>query len=153
MNDKHRYVWFAVFVLAVFVVGVSGGALADRLLRPPAPAALQVRRAPFGRAPGEPARVRHALASDLNLTADQQRQLDVIFATRREHILQIQGEMQNRFETEQREFRDEIAKILTPDQRKRFDEWLSREQLPGVRLQHRQGPGGGRGPGRGRGPF
>ncbi len=152
MNDKRRYIWFAVFVLVVFVVGAAGGVLADRLLRPRAPADPQGRRAAAGRGPAEPGRVRHQLSVDLNLTADQQKQLDAIFATRREHVQQLQSEMQARFETEQRDFRAEIAKILTPDQQKRFEEWLSREQVPGLRLQHRPGMGPGRGMGRGRGP-
>ncbi len=145
MNDKRRYIWFAVFVLVVFVVGAAGGVVTDRLLRPPAGGEGEVR-------PG-PLRVRHRLGVDLNLTADQQRQLDAIFAARRDRIAKIQDEMQARFMTEQKEFRDEIAKILTPDQRNRFEEWLSHDQMPGLRIPHRQGPGRGMGgPGRGRGP-
>jgi Spy/CpxP family protein refolding chaperone len=90
------------------------------------------------------------LATDLDLTSAQQAELDAILARRRQRIEQVQGEVQARFEAEQREMRDEIAKILTPDQRKKFEGWLSREPFPG--MWRMPGPGMGRGRGMGGGP-
>jgi Spy/CpxP family protein refolding chaperone len=157
MQDKHLRLWFVVFVLAVFMAGVGGGSILDRYLGRGGP------RNPAGgprRAggPGGPGGVQMArrLATDLDLTSAQQAELDAILARRRQRIEQVQGEVQARFEAEQREMRDEIAKILTPDQRKKFEGWLNREPFPGMWRMPGPGMGRGRGmgggPGRGRGP-
>ncbi len=153
MNDKHLHAWFVVFVVAVFLAGMGGGVILDRYL---APRALASRPGPgprglFGPAAAA-ATLRHDLPDVLQLTADQRAKLDEIFANRRQRIQQIQSENWARFDTEQRELREEIAKILTPEQRKRFEDWLAREPMPGLRHPAGRGMGPGRGRGRGMGP-
>lgn len=157
MNDKHLRVWFVVFVIAVFGAGIAGGLILGRYIGLPPEVVAMRGRPMFGAAPARapaPAMVMHRLVRDLDLTAEQRTQLDKIFADRRQRIQQIQGEVQARFDSEQRDLRQEIEKILTPDQRKRFEEWLSREPLPGMGFGRRRGmgPGRGLGPGRGMGP-
>src|SRR5512133_2104102 len=123
MNDKHLRAWFIVFIIAVFLAGIGGGMIVDRLLgRPPG----MGRRAggPGGPPPGNPAVEMARLANFLDLTSEQKGQLEKIFAERRKRLDEIRGEMQARFNTEQQDFRATIEKILTPDQRKRFEDWL-----------------------------
>ena len=160
MNDKHLRAWFVVFVIAVFLAGAGGGLIFDRYI------ALAAQRNPragvrpgagpvFGPGAGIPM-IRHRLATDLGLTADQQAKLETILANRQKRIQEVQGEVRARFESEQREMRDEIQKILTPEQQKKFEGWLLREPMP-PGMMHGPGSGMGRGrgmggPGRGRGP-
>ncbi len=154
MNDKHLRAWFVVFVVAVFLAGIGGGMILDRFLARPPAQPPPGRRAGLGGAPppGGNAAVEVArLVSYLDLTDQQKTQLQAIFADRRQRIEQIRGEMQGRFDKEQRDFRETIEKILTPDQRRRFEEWLAREPLPGIRRGRGMGPGRGLGPGRGMG--
>ncbi len=157
MSDKHLHAWFVVFVIAVFLAGMGGGVILDRYvgrrlpagrLRPPGVAV-------FGPGVAAPAMVRHDLVNDLQLSADQQAKLDQVFANRHKRIQEIQNQNRARFEAEQQELRSEIAKILTPEQQKKFEQWLAREPMPGLRHPGRGmgGPGRGMGPGRaGRGP-
>jgi hypothetical protein len=158
MNDKHLRIWFVVFVIAVFMGGVGGGMILDRYVGPLPEAARMPGRRAFGPASSPapaPAMVMRRLVRDLNLTPEQQTQLDQIFADRRKRIEQIQGEVQARFDSEQRDLRAAIEKILTPEQRKRFQDWLAREPMPGIRRGPGRGlggPGRGLGPGRGMGP-
>ncbi len=153
MNDKHLRVWFVVFVVAVFLAGVGGGMMFDRFFGPPprrAPVMTNRGAAGFAFGPEAPMVMRR-LVRDLNLTSDQQAQLDKIFADGRQRLQQTQSEVRARFEDQQKQLREAIEKILTPDQRKRFEDWLAREPLPGIRRPGR-GPGWGGGPGRGMGP-
>jgi Spy/CpxP family protein refolding chaperone len=162
MNDKHLRAWFVVFVVAVFMAGAGGGLILDRYIgladqRNPRAGPRPVGR-PGGPGPGAGVpMIRHRLATDLDLTAEQQAKLDAILANRQKRIEQVQSEVRARFESEQREMREEIQKILTPEQRKKFEGWLLREPMP-PGMMHVPGTGMGRGrgmgsgPGRGRGP-
>lgn len=162
MVDKHLRVWFVVFVIAVFLAGMGGGMILDRLVGPPRPGARPVAAGGPAQGPGRGMGAGVAmqrLAVDLALTAEQRPKLDAILAESRTRIQQVQGEVQGKFEAEQQWMRDEIRKILTPEQQKRFDEWIARGPMPGLMRGGRgmapgMGPGRGRGmgPGRGRGP-
>jgi hypothetical protein len=160
MNDKHLRTWFVVFVVAVFMAGIGGGMILDRYVAP-LPRLIPMggggrRYAQPPPAPNPRAEMER-LGRYLELTPEQRAQLDKILADRRTRNEDIRAEMQARFDKEQRDFRETIAKILTPDQRTRFEDWLAREPLPGIRggRGRRMGPGGmgpGGGMGRGRGP-
>lgn len=154
MVDKHLRAWFVVFVVAVFLAGMGGGMIVDRLVgaprvRPGQPGGMPVGR---GMAPGG---AMHRLVTDLALTADQRPKFDAIIEDSRVRLQQVNGQVRQQFDAEQARMRNEIRKILTPDQQKTFDEWIAREPMPGLM---RGGPGMGRGrgmgmgPGRGRGP-
>jgi Spy/CpxP family protein refolding chaperone len=163
VNEKHLRAWFAVFVVAVFMAGIGAGLILDRYLGPPRATrtGFVPLGAPAGRGAGGglgPAMMTHRLAAELDLTGDQQKQIDEIFARRRQHLEQIRGEVRAKFETEQTGLRNEIRKVLTPDQQKRFEQWLL-EPMPGTRHPPggpgvgRGGPARGMGPGRGGGRF
>jgi hypothetical protein len=150
MNDRHLRVWFVVFVIAVFASGVGAGSLLERYMRPGAgrlaPGMIQAgARGQAGVGPG--VMMHRQLNERLQLTADQRQQIDAIFAKRRARLATIRSEINARFDTEQRDFRDEIKKVLTPEQQKKFDEWLLAPPMFGPR----HAPGRGMGPGMGRG--
>ncbi len=155
MNERHLRAWFVVFVVAIFLAGIGAGLILDRYVGPrPLPRAdlaTAGRLGPRGGGAGfGPAVVTRRLANQLNLTADQQKKIDDIFARRRQRLQEIRSEVRARFESEQRDLRDEISKVLTPDQQKRFEQWLA-ESGPGMRRGG--GPGFGRGgAGRSEGP-
>jgi hypothetical protein len=162
MSDKHLRAWFVVFVVAVFMAGAGGGLILGRYVEP---------RARFNRPGGRgdtamggfagrgrgPGGLAYSLSTELNLTPEQKTKLDGILAERQARFQQIQGELTARFESEQRDMRSQIEKILTPEQRKRFDQWVPAEGTPGL-IWRGRGPGRGRGmgpgmaPGRGMGP-
>ena len=145
MSDNRTRIWFSLFVLAVFSVGLASGVLIGRRLAPPPPRGLGF--AMGGRGPGSggppPARLIERLDAELHLTADQRAQVERIFEARRQGLQAVQNEVLARAEKEQRELQAEIRKVLTPDQQQRFDKWLA--DAPRGRR--------GRGPGMGLGPM
>ena len=133
-------VWFGLFVAVVFAAGVGAGVmLAPRLMPPFEPRAGAPVRAPgdrgnFPRPPGMgPVRLAPQLAKELGLDAEQERQLDEVFARRRERLESIQHGVRDQFETEQRALREEIRKILNEEQMAKFEEWLRRPSRRGQR--------------------
>ena len=141
MSDNRVRIWFSLFVLVVFCVGVAGGVLLDRSVG---------RRAYFNRAfdrgvprgpmdfgpggpgpgsgPGGPRRggppprmLVDRLANELDLTAEQRTKIEEVLTARRARLETVQREVRERFETEQNSLRDEIRKVLTPEQQQKFD--------------------------------
>jgi Spy/CpxP family protein refolding chaperone len=127
MADSKVRIWFALFVLVVFCVGLTGGVLIGRRLplRP-------VDRAPFGpRESGTPDGRRggplrgmlvERLARDLDLTPEQRAKIDAILADRRARLDALQRDARQRFEEEGRGVREQIRGVLTPEQQRKFDE-------------------------------
>lgn len=120
--------WFGAFVLLVFVMGLAAGIAVDRYTRArPEP--------PFGRGPlgGRPpaaAVLVERLDRELNLSADQQRQLESVLQRNRQRMQAFQASTREEFETLRRELDAEIRAILTPEQRAKFDERASRRRRP-----------------------
>jgi Spy/CpxP family protein refolding chaperone len=141
MSDNRVRIWFSLFVLAVFCVGLAGGVVVGRSIG---------RRAYFGgpfdrggaggpmdfgpggpggpgmggprRGGGPPSRMLvDRLASDLDLTADQRTKVEEVLTARRTSMETLQRDVRGRFEAEQRSLRDEIRKVLTPEQQEKFD--------------------------------
>lgn len=130
MADSKVRVWFALFVLVVFCVGLAGGVLigrrmprerpVDRVLRGPRdapPGPLDGRR-------GGPLRgmLVERLARDLDLTAEQRAKIDAILADGRGRLDALQRDARQRFDDEGRALRAQIRGVLTPEQQRRFDE-------------------------------
>jgi len=146
MADSRMRVWFALFVLAVFCLGGAAGMfIGARLERPdrpwrsgvgydPGPGRGQ-RGVPGGGPPPEVLLER--LTRDLGLDSSQREQIGAVLEASRERVGQFQREVRAQFDTEQRTLREEIRKVLTPDQQERFDRSLERGRR-----------GRGRGPGR-----
>jgi len=130
MSDSRMRIWFSMFVLVVFCVGLAGGVLIgrriaggrflDRGFRGPGEFGPG-----FGEGrPGSPARglLLERLTRDLDLTADQRSQIDTVLSARRGRLEALRQDVNARFEAEQRSLSDEIRKVLTPEQREKFDQ-------------------------------
>jgi len=139
MSDNRVRIWFSLFVLVVFCVGLAGGVLLGRSIG---------RRAYFdrpfdrggGRGPmdfdrggpgpmggprpggGPPPRLLvDRLASELDLTADQRTKIEEVLTARRTSMETLRRDVRDRFDAEQRSLRDDIRKVLTPEQQAKFD--------------------------------
>lgn len=154
MSDNRTRIWFALFVLAVFCVGLAAGAIVGGRLGPLPP---EFDGPPFagpggrrGGPPGPggpggpppPGRLIDRLDRELQLTDDQKAAIQKIFEARREPLERAQREMRERMDREQRELQADIRTVLTTDQQPKFDKWLEADRERGR----------GRGRGRG-GPF
>ena len=128
MSDSRTRIWFSLFVLAVFCVGLAVGLGIGRHMGPPP------RGGPFfgdngprgGRGPGgpPPGMLIDRLGRELQLTPDQKTRIEHIFRERRDRLEGVQRDVIARAEQEQRELQAEIRKVLTPEQQPRFDRWL-----------------------------
>jgi len=138
MSDNRVRIWFALFVLVVFGIGLAGGVVLDRSLgrrssfdrfsdRGPRG---QVDVGPGGQGPGggsrrgggPPPRVLvDRLARDLDLTADQRTKIERVLTARRTRLETVQREVRERFDAEQQSLREEIRTLLTPEQQEKFD--------------------------------
>jgi Spy/CpxP family protein refolding chaperone len=144
MSDNRTRIWFSLFVLAIFGLGLATGLFMGRRMAPPA---RMVEGGPMMRGPmggvsmpaQPPGMLLERLDRALRLSAEQRGQLEQIFKSRGDRLAEVQREVVARADEERREMQAEIRTILTPEQQERFDRWL--EQPP-------RGPGRG---GRGRG--
>ena len=148
MSDNRTRIWFSLFVLAVFCVGLASGLILGRRLGPP-PRNPDPRFVAGAGAPGPgggapPRRLLERLDEVLKLTPDQHAQVEQIFESRRKGLEAVQSEVIARAQKEQQELQAEIRKVLTPEQQERFDRWLAESPRGGRR---------GRGPGMGLGPM
>jgi Spy/CpxP family protein refolding chaperone len=149
MSDNRIRIWFSLFVLAVFCVGLAGGVLIGRRLSPDR---VRVFRPPPGadfRGPmigpgqgigggGAPAgRLVERLTRELDLTSDQRSKIEGVLSARRARFDTLQQEVRSKFEVEQESLRNEIRAFLTPEQQQKFDE---REQELRSRFGGRRGP-------------
>ena len=139
MSDNRSRVWFALFVLAVFCVGLATGVLLGRrMIGPPD-------GAPGGRRGGPPPGILlERLSRDLSLSEDQRARISVVLKASRERLDQFQQETHDRLEAEQRSLREQIRRELTPDQQPKFDRWIADNppRGPGRRGRADRPPGG-----------
>jgi Spy/CpxP family protein refolding chaperone len=133
MSDNRIRIWFSLFVLAVFCVGLAGGVLigrrlaGDRVLvrggfRPPPGGDF---RGPMGeRMGGAPlaGRLLERLTRELDLTDDQRSKVEAVLTARRSRLDALQQDVRAKFEAEQDSLRTEIRAVLTPEQQQKFDE-------------------------------
>lgn len=61
------------------------------------------------------------LASELDLTADQRTKIEEVLTARRTSMEALRRDVRERFDAEQRSLRDDIRKVLTPEQQEKFD--------------------------------
>jgi hypothetical protein len=113
-----QHVWFALFVLAVFVTGVGAGLTMARFA-PSGP--LFGRGGPPrpDRPPGPPDVVQR-MTRDLGLSTEQQQRLHVVFRNAGERFERFRATSQDQFEALRRQLRGEIEEVLTEEQRVRF---------------------------------
>jgi hypothetical protein len=148
MSDSRPRIWFALFVLAVFCVGLASGVLLGRrMIGPPG--------RPFGDFGGPPGLVGgrrggpppgillERLNRQLSLTEDQRARIDVVLKASRERLDQFQQDTHNRLDREQHALREEIRKELTAEQQRKFDRWIEENppRGPGRRGRAERPPG------------
>jgi hypothetical protein len=103
MSDNRTRIWFSLFVLAIFGIGLAAGLVLGRWTAPPARLGdgAPVMRGPVGRMPppGQPPGVLiERLDRMLRLSAEQRAQLEKIFRTRGDRLATIQREVVERAE-------------------------------------------------------
>ncbi len=143
-----RRIWFAVFVLAVFSVGLTAGIALDRYL-------IFARRPAFARGGGpgpfggpglfgnrrpSPTDIADRLARELDLNGDQERKLEEILTRGTERMEAFQSGNRRQFDGLRQQLDAEISAILTPEQRAKFEKQQEK------RRRERPRPGGS-GPG------
>ena len=135
MSGSRVRIWFSLFVLAVFCVGLAGGVLVDRAITRRAYFARGLDRGSRGpmefgpggsgsrRGGGPPPRLLvDRLTKDLSLTPEQQTKIEEVLTASRTRVETLQRDVRERFEAEQHSLREEIRKILTPEQQQKFDQ-------------------------------
>lgn len=130
MSDSRTRIWFSLFVLAVFCVGLAAGMVICRRMGPPPPGPgpmfLGDNPPGRGRGPG-PGPLIERLDHELQLTPDQKTRVQAIFDERRGRLEAVQRDVLARADQERRELQQEIRKVLTPEQQARFDRWVAEQ--------------------------
>jgi Spy/CpxP family protein refolding chaperone len=122
--------WFAVFLIIVFLLGIGTGLTVDRFADPGP-------RGPrgFGRmGPGpRPAALADRMSRELNLSSTQREQLEQVFVRGAERLENYRRDSRRQFASLSRQLNSEVEAVLTPEQRERFR--AMRRERP------RRGPG------------
>jgi Spy/CpxP family protein refolding chaperone len=118
-------IWFAVFVLVVFLMGLATGITIDRFASP----ARRPTRAVGGIGAGpRPAVLADRMSRELDLSDAQKQQLEEIFKRAAGRLETFRRESRQEFGALSRELDAEIEAVLTPEQREKF-----RQMRPGRR--------------------
>jgi len=150
---NRTHVWFSAFVVILFAAGVASGVALDRAMgwghRPgtgfrSGPGEQSGRGMGSGRdngAPGGPGGGRSGrggpggqdgppteafvkeLDQALTLTTDQKTKITAVIDASRPRLRTLQEEVSKKFSDEQQSLNDAIAKLLTPEQSKKLDEF------------------------------
>lgn len=142
MNSTNMRLWAGLFVLVVFVAGAAAGFALRPLLVDDAMTPRFVGRGLRGG--GAPLtrmteRLLDRIASNIDLTSEQESELRLLFDSRRDRMRSISEEVRDRFEAEQDQMSSALAEILTEDQLAVFENEI-------VRMRRRErGPRGPRG--------
>ena len=119
-NRKALALIILVFVLGV-ALGAVGHSVADRRVlgaRTQQPAFLQPRP--------NPPRAVSRLTSELDLTAEQQKQIGDILADMQHRYDVVHDQMNPQFAEIREQGHDQIRQVLTPEQRPKFEDFLNR---------------------------
>jgi hypothetical protein len=121
------------WLLVVFVLGVALGVVGTYVMRT---------RVFAHRQPSEhtPASRLDRLNHELNLTPDQQKQIDAILTSVQSRYDAIHQSVVPQYEDARKQGREQIRQVLTPDQQVKFDDFLRR-----IDEEHKNHPQGGPG--------
>jgi Spy/CpxP family protein refolding chaperone len=115
-NQSNRKAYLIVFVL--FILGIALGSVGTYLVT------MRVQAARLGSA-GDRAPSHMAMFTrDLNLTPDQQTQVQAIMNETRAHYAELHQKLDPEYEQVRQQGRDHIRQVLTPEQRPKFEELL-----------------------------
>jgi Spy/CpxP family protein refolding chaperone len=135
--------WFALFVLVIFAIGVGTGLTAARYLR----------LGPgFGHRPGpppgppSPARIAERMTRELGLNPEQQKQIEEAFRKGEERLDGFRTRTRTEFDGLRMQLDADIEKALTPEQLARYKTLRRPEPPPGRRPPPPDGLGPDRGP-------
>ncbi len=120
-NTSRRWMWLSL--VSTLVLGMSLGVLVDRLVLDGRDDRTERSRSQRDHREGLMAR----LDRELGLSEEQQESLEKLLAGNRERARAFMKQTRNSYAQLREEFRSEIRILLSPDQRKRFDAMLSRE--------------------------
>jgi Spy/CpxP family protein refolding chaperone len=127
-------IWKVILAtIVIFVAGLVTGALvvwhSERLFSTPAqhPSSTP-RSAPVVSPGGLRLELLRRMQRDLNLTADQHEKIDKILKESQERSRKIMEPVAPEIRDELARTRDEFRKVLTPEQRAKFDELLKHQQ-------------------------
>ncbi len=124
------------WLLLVFALGIALGAVGTYV--------VTTRVFPHGQLPRNPATARahyiDRLNHELNLTQDQQKQIDAILTTVQSRYDAIHQSVLPQYEDARKTGREQIRQLLTPDQQTKFDDFLRR-----MDEEHKNHPPGGPG--------
>ncbi len=142
MSSTSMRLWAGLFVLVVFVAGAAAGFALRPLVDGEERSPRFERRGPRGGPPSTrmTERLLDRIASDIELTPEQESELRVLFDSRRDRMRSISEEVRDRFEAEQDQMSEALAEILTEEQLAVFENEIVRGRRRGPR-------GGPRGPG------
>jgi len=109
-------------LILVFVLGIALGAVGTRLISGSVYGALQnpQQSAPL------PIRAVARLTNELNLTTDQQVQLDGIFKNMQSGYDAVRRQMNPQIDQVREQGRSQIRQVLTPEQLPKFEDYLRR---------------------------
>lgn len=171
MALTRRNLWFAVFVLVVFSIGAAAGVVADRyrplaprqfgFMRQPGPfggdiveristelkltaeqrARLETLLGRMRAAPPRREQITERMSRELGLSAEQRTELEAVFKRNGDRLEQFRSETGATFDELRKQLDSEIAAILTPEQREKFEQERARRE----RFRPRE-PGRGRRP-------
>lgn len=125
MKNRER-VWFGIFVILVFIAGISTGLLLHEYIESRSPV-FEGRRPPM-----RPMHLTALMRERLNLSDEQQRAIDEVLDKRRASMDDVHLEMRERVRTDIAALDAEINSILTPDQRIEFEKVMQefRDRMP-----------------------
>jgi Spy/CpxP family protein refolding chaperone len=115
-NKSNRKAYLIVFVL--FILGIALGSMGTYLVTMRVQAARPVGAG--DRAPSHMA----MFTRDLNLTPEQQTQVQAIMNETRGHYAELHQKLDPEYEQVRQQGRDHIRQVLTPEQRPKFEELL-----------------------------
>jgi Spy/CpxP family protein refolding chaperone len=116
-NEGSRKALLMVFV--VFVLGIALGSVGTFVVSSRAAAAR-----PQATLAHNPARTMAMYTRDLNLTSDQQNQIQAILNDMRAHYLALHEKLDPEYEQVRQQGRDRIRQALTAEQRPKFEDLL-----------------------------
>lgn len=121
--DHTARIWLPMFALVLFTAGIGTGVTGVLFYATlQGPASAQQRPQPMP----SPRQLATLLTNELQLTPEQQEQLAAILTARQRGFVALREHVREQFERDAAELSDDIAEILTPEQRKKFDGFVGR---------------------------